>query len=86
MIKATVNTYEVTAVSVVDGTATSATFALDYRDSKLAKQIAAREFGVKPSKVIVNFERVAKKFTLDCDVEKLREMCDSFGVILAESE
>lgn len=66
-----VNTYHVTAIAVVDGQPAQLTFGTNERNAREARKFAAEKFGVKPSKVLVNFELEKRAFTIDCDYDTL---------------
>lgn len=66
-----VNSYDVTAIAIVDGEAKSFSFETDTRDARAAKKSVAETAGVSASQVIVNFKLVKHNFTIDTDYENL---------------
>ena len=70
-ISCKVNSYNVTAIAIVDGEAKSFSFETDTRDARAAKKSVAEHAGVPASQVIVNFKLVKHTFTIDTDYENL---------------
>ena len=66
-----VNSYNVTAIAIVDGKAKSFTFETDTRDARTAKKSVAERAGVPASQVIVDFKLVKHTFTIDTDYDNL---------------
>lgn len=63
-IKCTVNEYKATAIFIKDGEAKQIEATSNVRNEKAVKARISEEFGVKPSKVLVNFETVKKTITV----------------------
>lgn len=70
-ISCKVNSYNVTAIAIVDGEARSFSFETDTRDARTAKKYIAEQAGVPASQVIVSFKLVKHTFTIDTDYENL---------------
>lgn len=66
-----VNSYNVTAIAIVDGEAKSFSFETETRDARAAKKYIAEHAGVPASQVIVNFKLVKHNFRIDTDCENL---------------
>lgn len=86
-ISCKVNSYNVTAIAIVDGEAKSFSFETDTRDARAAKKSVAEAAGVPASQVIVNFKLVKHSFTIDTDYENLVKVLTANNIhIIVDNE
>lgn len=82
-----VNSYDVTAIAIVDGEAKSFSFKADTRDARAAKKYIAEHAGVPASQVIVSFKLVKHTFTIDTDYENLVKVLTANNIhIIVDNE
>lgn len=86
-ISCKVNSYNVTAIAIVDGEAKSFSFETDTRDARAAKKYIAEQAGVPASQVIVSFKLVKHSFTIDTDYENLVQVLTANDIhIIVDNE
>ena len=75
-----VNSYEVTGVTVVDGSTKTVKFTTPIRDQKAVKKFIAEKLNVSAARIIVDFKLVKNVIRIDADIDTLTAALDAANI------
>lgn len=82
-ISCKVNSYHVTATTIVSGVVKSYTFDTNKRDARAAKKSIAEASGIPASKILVDFKLEKKNFTIETDYDNLVKVLTDNGITVS---